>query len=192
MITAEDELSGDLDREEPISEERISEDSRNAEAGNKSNISDLETERSISQSESQASTEETGITSETPSGVGNRILQAQEKAAAKSSKGIKAKPKKEVLFTKLSDQLTRHFQLCKESSDKTRNMLQQIQRQLKQIDKIAESGTKQQAVIKQLEIHLKVVQKQVDRMNQALNRLTSTKGVKGKGIIKKRRKTRSK
>jgi hypothetical protein len=54
------------------------------------------------------------------------------------------------------------------------------------------SGTRQQAVTKQLTIQLKVVQKQVDRMNQAINILTITKGVKGKGIIKKRRKTRNK
>jgi hypothetical protein len=186
MSAAENELSGYIDREESINE-----DNGNGEVQDESNVFGSDQDN-VGEPESQASTEETGITSETSSGVGNRILEAQEKAAAESSRGIKAKPKKEVLFTKLSDQLTRHFQLSKESSDKTRNTLQQIQRQLKQIDKIAESGTKQQAVIKQLEIHLKVVQKQVDRMNQALNRLTGTKRNKGKGIVKKRRKSKNK
>jgi hypothetical protein len=121
LSAAEDELSGYIDREDPISE-----DSRNSEAGDESNISGLNGQDS---SESQPSTEETSLTSETQTG-------EQEKAAAESSKGIKAKPKKELSFTKFSNQLTRRFQLSKVSSDKTHNMLQQIQRHLKQIDKI--------------------------------------------------------
>lgn len=158
-----------------------------------SEVSSLKAPESISEHEIQPLPEETNLTSETPTGVEeDRILQNQEKAAAEAIK-LRAKQSKEIYFSMLSDQLTRHLQLSKESGDKTRNILEQIQRQLKQIDKIAASGTKQQIVVKQIAVQLKVVQKQVDKMNKTISRLgiiSNTKKISG--VRGKSKKTRTK
>jgi hypothetical protein len=146
-----------------------------------SEVSGLNGEQGEGEPESRPSPEETNLTTETPVEVEkDRILQSQEKVAAESQIEARAKPEKEVTFRKLSDQLTRHFQLSKEAGDKTRNMLQQIQKQLRQIDKIAASGTRHQVVIKQMSVQLKVIQKQVDKINQTMNRLRNIPSTKGK------------
>jgi hypothetical protein len=159
-----------------------------------SEVSSLKAPESISEHEIQPLPEETNLTSETPTGVEeDRILQNQEKAAAEARTKLRAKQTKEIYFSKLSDQLTRHLQLSKESGDKTRNILGQIQRQLKQIDKIAASCTKQQIVVKQIAVQLKVVQKQVDKMNKTISRLgiiSNTKKISG--VRGKSKKTRTK
>lgn len=159
-----------------------------------SEVSSLKAPESISEHEIQPLPEETNLTSETPTGVEeDRILQNQEKAAAEARTKLRAKQSKEIHFSKLSDQLTRHLQLSKESGDKIRNILEQIQRQLKQIDKIAASGTKQQIVVKQIAVQLKVVQKQVDKMNKTISRLgiiSNTKKISG--VRGKSKKTRTK
>jgi hypothetical protein len=57
--------------------------------------------------------------------------------------------------TKLFDQFTKHFKV----SGKITNILKQIQKQLNQIDKTTANSNKQQIIIKQLAVQLKVMQK---------------------------------
>jgi hypothetical protein len=167
MGAAEDEeQSGIID-----SEDIIDEGNGDIEETELSEISGLNGEQGEGEPEIRPSSEETNLTTEIPVGVEeDRILQGQEKVAAESEIVSRA----DISKRKLSDQLTRHFQLNKEAGGKTRNMLHQIQKQLRQLDKIAASDTRQQIVIKQMSVQLKVIQKQVDNMNQRTRRYGRT------------------
>lgn len=158
-----------------------------------SKSSGLNGEQGEGEPESRPSPEETNLTTERPVGLEeDRVVQSQEKAAVELKKEVKDIPIKEDSFRKLSDQLSKHFQASKIASDKTRDTLEQIQKQLRQIDKIAASGSRQQIVVKQLAVQTRVIQKQLDKVNKANNRFRSTSSTQRKNYIKSKSKIKAK
>jgi len=64
---------------------------------------------------------------------------------------------------------------------------------MSKIDRIAASGTKQQIVIKQMAIQVRAIQKQLDKVNEAVNRFRRIPNTtKRKNNNKSKRNTRSK
>src|SRR5262249_13611242 len=74
---------------------------------------------------------------------------------------------------KIFDHFMKHFQASKIASDKTTNMLKQIQKQLVQVEKLGAGSNKQQAVIKQLASQVKIIQKQLDKIAGSIDRIKS-------------------
>ena len=70
--------------------------------------------------------------------------------------------------SKLFDQFTKHFQVSKLATGNTNNILKQIQKQLTQIEKTNIIRNKQGIeVIGQLVTQVKVMQKQLDKVNRS-------------------------
>jgi hypothetical protein len=67
-------------------------------------------------------------------------------------------------------------------------MLKQIQKQLIQIEKTNIIRNKQQVVIGQLVAQVKVMQKQLDKVNSSINRMKNIPNIKRKGAKNKRTK----
>jgi hypothetical protein len=100
------------------------------------------------------------------------IGKAQEENKASIKQNVNEKPKPKLdSSTKLFDQFTKHFHVSKIASGNTNNMLKQIQKQLTQIEKITIIRNKQQLVIGQLVSQVKVMQKQLDKVNSSINRI---------------------
>ena len=83
--------------------------------------------------------------------------------------------------SKLFDQFTKHFQVSKLATGNTNNILKQIQKQLTQIEKTNIIRNKQQVVIGQLVTQVKVMQKQLDKVNSSINRIKNIPNIKRKG-----------
>ena len=116
--------------------------------------------------------------------------QEQGKSEANVKQNVKEKPKPVLgeQSTKLFDQFTKHFQASKVTSGNTINMLKQIQKQLIQIEKTNIIRNKQQVVIGQLVAQVKVMQKQLDKVNSSINRMKNIPNIKRKGAKNKRTK----
>jgi hypothetical protein len=114
--------------------------------------------------------------------------QEENKADLKQNVNETPKPKLKDQTTKLFDQFTKHFQVSKLASGNTNNMLKQIQKQLTQIEKTNIIRNKQQVVIGQLVSQVKVMQKQLDKVNSSINRIKNIPKIKGKGNRIKRTK----
>jgi hypothetical protein len=118
--------------------------------------------------------------------IGN--TQEENKASIKQNINEKPKPKLKDPSTKLFDQFNKHFQLSKLANGNTNNMLKQIQKQLTQMEKTNFIRNKQQLVIGQLVSQVKVMQKQLDKVNSSINRIKNIPKIKGKGNKIKRTK----
>jgi predicted nucleic acid-binding Zn-ribbon protein len=83
--------------------------------------------------------------------------ESQVKSGVDSTKEI-PKDKSNVKFNKrlkkLSSQLTKHF-----------NVNKKMQNQLSKLDKMANSGTKQQIVIRNMQAQIKVIESQLTKLN---------------------------
>ena len=147
-------------------------------------------ENQEAQAEEQQSTEDVN---EVPQTITEEIIgKAQEQEKIESNAKPKVKEKSKPTFkdqsTKLFDQFTKHFQISKEASSNTTNMLKQIQKQLTQIDKTIASSNKQQIVIRQLVVQVKAMQKQLDKIGSSVNRIKNIPTNKRKGARNKRSK----
>ena len=60
-------------------------------------------------------------------------------------------------------------------------MLKQIQKQLTQIDKSTSANNKQEAVIRQLVVQVKTMQKQLDKISRSVDRIKNVPNVTRKG-----------
>ena len=134
------------------------------------------------QAEEQQSTEDVN---EIPQTTTEEIIgKAQEQGKIKSNAIPNVKEKSKPILKdqsrKLFDQFTKHFQISKEASSNTTNMLKQIQKQLTQIDKTTSVSNKQQVVIKQLVVQVKAMQKQLDTIKGSINRFKNIPNIKGK------------
>jgi hypothetical protein len=118
--------------------------------------------------------------------IGN--TQEENKARIKQNVNEKPKPKLKDPSTKLFDQFNKHFQISKLANGNTNNMLKQIQKQLTQMEKTNFIRNKQQLVIGQLVSQVKVMQRQLDKVNSSINRIKSIPKIKGKGTKIKRTK----
>jgi nitrate reductase NapAB chaperone NapD len=119
------------------------------------------------------------------------IGRTQEKEESKPSikQNINEKPKPKLdSSTKLFDQFTKHFQVSKLANGNTNNMLKQIQKQLAQMERTNIIRNKQQVVIGQLVTQVKVMQKQLDKVNNSINRIKNIPSIKTKGAKNKRTK----
>jgi len=114
--------------------------------------------------------------------------QEESKANIKQNVNDKPKPKLKDQSTKLFDQFTKHFQVSKLASGNTNNMLKQIQKQLTQMEKTNIIRNKQQVVIGQLVGQVKVMQKQLDKVNSSINRMKNIPKIKRKVARIKRNK----
>ena len=103
--------------------------------------------------------------------IGKAQEEEESKASVKQNTNEKPKPKLKDPSTKLFDQFTKHFQVSKLASGNTTNMLKQIQKQLTQIEKTTSSEINSRLVIGQLVIQVKVMQKQLDKVNSSINRM---------------------
>ena len=130
----------------------------------------IEEQKTIESQEAEAEEERsTEDVNESPATTTEEIIgkaQEKEKSEANAKQNVKEKPKPILKdqSTKLFDQFTKHFQISKVASSNTTNMLKQIQKQLNQIDKTTANSNKQQIVIKQLVVQVKVMQKQLDKI----------------------------
>ena len=155
----------------------------------------LEEQRTIESQEAQAE-EETQIEDFEPSPTTTEeiIGKAQEKEQSEVSPTKKVKQKSKPILrdqsTKLFEQFTKHFQVSKVASGNTTNMLKQIQKQLTQIDKSTSANNKQQAVIRQLVVQVKAMQKQLDKFGRLVNRIKNVPNVTRKGAKNKHTKKR--
>jgi hypothetical protein len=107
--------------------------------------------------------------------------QEETKADIKQEINEKPKPQLKNPSTKLFDQFTKHFQVSKLASGNTNNMLKQIQKQLTQIEKTNIIRNKQQLVVGQIVTQMKVMQKQLDKVNSSINRIKNNPSIKRKG-----------
>ncbi len=114
--------------------------------------------------------------------------QEESKADIKQDVNEKTKPKLKDHSTKLFDQFTKHFQVSKLATGNTNNLLKQIQKQLTQMEKTNIIRNKQQPVIAQLVSKVKVMQKQLDKVNSSINRIKNIPNIKRKGTKVKRTK----
>ena len=114
--------------------------------------------------------------------------QEQGKSESNAKQDVKEKPKPVLReqSTKLFDQFTKHFQVSKVASGNRTKILKQIQKQLTQIDKNTASSNKQQIVIKQLVVQVKVMQKQLDKVASSVNRIKNIQNIKKTTATKKR------
>ncbi len=154
----------------------------------------LEEQRTIESEEAQAE-EETPIEDFEPSPTTTEeiIGKAEEKEQSEVSPTKKVKQKSKPILrdqsTKLFEQFTKYFQVSKVASGNTTKMLRQIQKQLTQIDK-STSANKQEAVIRQLVVQVKAMQKQLDKMGRLVNRIKNVPNVTRKGAKNKHTKKR--
>ena len=137
-------------------------------------------ERQEAEAEEQRSTEDVN---EPPAITTEEIIaKAQEESKANIKQSVNEKPKRELVPTsKLFDQFTKHFQVSKLATGNTNNILKQIQKQLTQIEKTNIIRNKQQLVIGQLVTQVKVMQKQLDKVNSSINRIKNIPNIKRKG-----------
>jgi hypothetical protein len=112
--------------------------------------------------------------------------QGKNEANAKQNVKEKSKPILKDPSKKLFDQFTKHFLVSKLASGNTNNMLKQIQKQLTQMEKTNIIRNKQQLVIEQLVSQVKVMQKQLDKVNSSINRIKNIPNIKRKGAKIKR------
>ncbi len=122
----------------------------------------MEEQRTIESQQAQAeiSTEDVNELSPTTEEIIGKAQEKEEsKANIKQNVNEKPKPKFKDPSKKLFDQFTKHFLVSKIASGNTNNMLKQIQKQLTQIDKTTSISNKQQIVLKQLVVQVKVMQK---------------------------------
>jgi hypothetical protein len=154
----------------------------------------IEEQKTIERQEAEA--EEEGSSEdvkEVPATTTEEIIgKAQERVQSKDDTeqdvNEESKPKPSDPSTKLFDQFTKHFQVSKIANGNTNNMLKQIQKQLKQIDKTTAINSKQQIVIKQLVAQVKAMQKQLDKIGSSVNRIKNIPSIKRKGASHKRSK----
>jgi nitrate reductase NapAB chaperone NapD len=118
--------------------------------------------------------------------IGKAQEQGKNEANAKQNVKEKSKPILKDPSTKLFDQFAKHFQVSKLASGNTNNMLKQIQKQLTQMEKTNIIRNKQQLVIGQLVSQVKVMQKQLDKVNSSINRIKNIPNIKRKGAKIKR------
>ncbi len=133
----------------------------------------IEEQKTIESQEAKAVEEgSTEDINELPATTTEEIIgKAQEES--KASINVNDKPKLKDPSTKLFDQFTKHFQVSKLASGNTNNMLKQIQKQLTQMEKTNFIRNKQQLVIGQLVSQVKVMQKQLDKVNSLIGRDSS-------------------
>jgi hypothetical protein len=81
----------------------------------------------------------------------------------------KDKSKEDVKFEKLCNQLSQHLK-----RNDTIGTLRQIQKKLRQIDKMLTLYAKQQIVLKQMSIQIKTIQKHLDKNIISINRFKNT------------------
>src|SRR5881296_3395606 len=110
MVTYDQEEPGDQAVERPIS---------------------VEKQKTIESQQAQTEIKDDSTT--TPAEMVDEFLGGQ-KEGEKIKPKQKSKPKTDETFRKLFDQFAKHFQVSRVASDKTTNMLKQIQKQLSQID----------------------------------------------------------
>jgi hypothetical protein len=154
----------------------------------------IEEQKTIERQEAEA--EEEGSSEdvkEVPATTTEEIIgKAQERVQSKDDTeqdvNEESKPKPSDPSTKLFDQFTKHFQVSKIANGNTNNMLKQIQKQLKQIDKTTAINSNQQIVIKQLVAQVKAMQKQLDKIGSSVNRIKNIPSIKRKGASHKRSK----
>ena len=147
-------------------------------------------ERQEAEAEEEVSTEDVNdLPATTMEIIGKAQEREQSKDDTEQNVIQESKPKSSDPSTKLFDQFTKHFQDSKIASGNTNNMLKQIQKQLRQIDKTTAISSKQQIVIKQLVVQVKAMQKQLDNIGSSVNRIknipTTRKGPSHKRNKKK-------
>ena len=149
----------------------------------------MEEQRTIESQQAQAeiSTEDVNELSPTTEEIIGKP-QEETKADIKQNVNEKPKPKLKDPSKKLFDQFTKHFLVSKIASGNTNNMLKQIQKQLTQIDKTTSISNKQQIVLKQLVVQVKVMQKKLDVIKGSINRNKNISNIKRKGASNKRTK----
>jgi uncharacterized protein YukE len=136
----------------------------------------------------EAQTEVKDVSTTTPVEMVNEILESR-KEGEKTKPKQKPKSKAEDTSRKLFGQFTKHFQVSKVASDKTTNILKQIQKRLAQIDRTTAVSNKQQVVIKQLASQVKTIQKQLDKISSSINQIRTVTNTKRKaGNSKRKRK----
>ena len=151
----------------------------------------MEEQRTIESQQAQAeiSTEDVNELSPTTEEIIGKAQEKEEsKANIKQNVNEKPKPKFKDPSKKLFDQFTKHFLVSKIASGNTNNMLKQIQKQLTQIDKTTSISNKQQIVLKQLVVQVKVMQKKLDVIKGSINRNKNISNIKRKGASNKRTK----
>jgi hypothetical protein len=152
----------------------------------------IEEQKTIDRQEAEAEEEvSTEDVNDLPATTTEEIIgKAQERVQSKddTEQNVKEelKPKPSDPSTKLLDQFTKHIQVSKIASGNTNNMLKQIQKQLRQIDKTTAISSKQQIVIKQLVAQVKAMQKQLDKIGSSVNRIKNIPSTKRKGASHKR------
>jgi small-conductance mechanosensitive channel len=114
--------------------------------------------------------------------------QQEQKADSTKEEEVRLEPQMEDSYRKLFDQFTEHFNFSKLATDKTTNILEQIQKTLTQIDKISVSSKNQNMVIKQLVDQVAAMDKQLEKINKTIARLKGTPTTLRKKVrkIKKR------
>ena len=149
----------------------------------------IEEQRTIESQQAQAEISTEDVNEVYPTTTEEIIGKAQEEEETSIKQNTNEKPKpKLVPSTKLFDQFTKHFQVSKLASGNTNNILKQIQKQLTQIEKTNIIRNKQQVVIGQLVSQVKVMQKQLDKVNSSINRMNNIPNIKRKGTKNKRTK----
>jgi hypothetical protein len=153
----------------------------------------IEQQKTIESQEAEAVEEQsTQDVNEAPATTTEEIIgkaQEESKTSIKQNVNQEPKPKLKDSSTKLIDQFTKHFQVSKISSGNTNNILKKIQKQLTQIEKTTIIRNKQQIGIGQLVSQVKVMQKQLDKVNSSINRIKKIPNMKRKfGRIKRNKK----
>jgi hypothetical protein len=154
----------------------------------------IEEQKTIKRQEAEAEEEvSTEDVNDLPATTTEEIIgKAQEREQSKDDTeqnvDEESKPKPNDPSTKLFNQFTKHFQVSIVASGNTTKMLKQIQKQLNQIDKTTANNNKQQIVIKQLVVQVKVMQKQLDKIGSSVSRIKNIPGNKRKGASHKRSK----
>jgi nitrate reductase NapAB chaperone NapD len=142
----------------------------------------IEEQKTIESQEAEAVEEQsTEDVNEAPAPTTEEILgkaQDESKASIKENVNQEPRPKLKDSSTKLFDQFTKHFHVSKLASGNTNNMLKQIQKQLTQLEKNNIIRNKQQVVIGQLVTQVKVMQKQLDKVNTSINRMKNIPNIK--------------
>jgi nitrate reductase NapAB chaperone NapD len=152
----------------------------------------IEEQKTIERQDAEAVEEgSTEDVNELPSTTTEEIIgkaQEESKASIKQNVNDEPKPKLKDPSTKLFEQFTKHFQVSKLASGNTNNMLKQIQKQLTQMEKTNIMRNKQQLVMGQLVTQVKVMQKQLDKVNSSINRMKNIPKIKRKVARIKRKK----
>jgi hypothetical protein len=147
----------------------------------------IEEQRTIESQQAQAEISTEDVNELSPTTTEEIIGKAQEKEETSIKQNTNEKPKpKLVPSTKLFDQFTKHFQVSKLASGNTNNILKQIQKQLTQMEKTNVVRNKQQLIVGQLVTQVKVMQKQLDKVSNSINRIKNISNTKGKGASSKR------